>query len=347
MPILANVLLSASDGNLKLSATNLELTAVVTTKAEVKSSGSTTVNARVLSEIVRELPDCEVQLNLSEGERLEIIAGKSKFKMVGVSAEEYPSLPGMGINVSNKIDTAQFLEMIGKTVYAVSLDETRFNLNGVCFECESVKGSDSILKMVATDGHRLAMISRPIEGIKFDGSAIVPTRGLAELRKIIDEQVDKEISAEISEGFFVIETRKAKVAMRLVDGEFPDYNQVMPKEEGVIASIAGGDLSQAVKRMALMVTDRGKCIKFDFSENSLRLSSSSPELGESSEELEIAYTGEPLSVGFNAKYVQDFAASLDESQRINIELNGELGPGKFFAEGDESYIGIVMPMRLS
>lgn len=343
MPILSNVLLSASDGQLRVASTDLEITAVTQAVADVHSNGSTTVNAKVLSDIVRELPDGNIELSLSDGERLEINSNNTKVKIIGVSAEEFPSLPGIQIDIPHKVNTDQFLEMVSKTLYAVSTDETRFNLNGVCFES---KEDDSALTMIATDGHRLALIKRQLDNFEFEGSVIVPRKGLAEIKKVLDNEEESEVGIAITEGFFLLQSSDTKISMRLIDGEFPDYQQVLPKDEGVIASANGAELSQALKRVALMVTDKAKCVKLDFAADCLRISSSSPELGEADEQVPIEYAGEPLSVGFNANYVQHFIASLEESQKVCIELHGALGPGKFFAEGDDSYIGIVMPMRL-
>lgn len=345
MPILANVLLSASDNALRISATDLEVTAVVHAESTVKSTGSTTVNARVLNDIVRELPDGDIQLKLTEGERLQITAQNSNFLMVGVSAEEFPSLPGISLDTTGKINALQFRQMIDRTIYAVSHDETRFNLNGVCFEMD--KSDTTKLRMVATDGHRLALINRPFPDLAFEGGAIVPTKGLQELRRVLDEEGDTEVGIAITDGFFVLEGSRAKIAMRLIDGEFPDYKQVLPAKPGVEAKIPGAVLTQAIRRAALMVTDKGKCVKLDFSEGKLRISSSSPELGESSEEIDVEYGGDAVSVGFNAKYVLDFAGSVDEAQPLTVEITSELGPARFSIEGDDSYFGIVMPMRLT
>jgi len=347
MPILTNVLLSASEGELKVSATDLEITAVTRAVADVKEGGSTTVNAKVFSDIVRELPEGDINLKLLEQERLLIETDKTKMRMIGVSAEEYPSLPGIGMNVVNKISSAQLSEMVGKTLYAVSTDETRFNLNGVCFSIVGEKGKDKSLRMVATAGHRLAMMTRPAGDLAFEGQVIVPRKGLAELRRILDGQEEAQTGIDVKDGFLVVDTEQAKISMRLIDGEFPDYRQVLPKQKGAIAAVESGKLAQAIKRAALMVTDKGKCVKLDFSPGRLRILTSSPELGDASEELEVQYDGEPLSVGFNARYVLEMANSIGEDQMLNIELHGQLGPGRFFAEGDESYIGIIMPMRLS
>ena len=348
MPILANVLISATDGKLKLSASDLEITAVASGSAHVNSPGSTTVNARIFCDLVKELPDDEVRIKLSEGERLEITSRKSKFRINGVSAEEYPSLPGVGFKIKGQISSKVLLDMINKTLYAVSHDETRFNLNGVCFEIvsEGKKGNKS-LRMVSTDGHRLSMISRSVGSFDFQNKVIVPRKGLNEIKKILDTNEDEVTGIDINDGFLVIENREAKVSMRLIDAEYPDYNQVIPKQKGVEASIPIADISQSLRRVALMVTDKGKCVRLDFAKDTLRVVSSSPELGDATEELSIKYDGKPLSVGFNARYILDFALSLEESKNMIIELNGELGPGKFYAENDDSYFGIIMPMRLS
>ncbi len=343
MPVLSNVLLIAEANMLRVAATNLEATALTRVVANVETSGKTTVNAKVFAEITRELPEGEVHLKLGENRRLEIISGKSKFKMIGVNPDEFPSLPGMAVEPASKIKAGNFLEMINKTIYSVSHDETRFNLNGVCFE----KHSDGTLRMVATDGHRLALINRPVGNLEFERQAIVPTKGLSEIRRVLDENPETEVAVCLEEGFFVIESGDTKISMRLIDGEFPDYTQVMPRQEGVRARIKSSDLAASLKRAALMVTDRGKCVKLEFSPGKLCLSSSSPELGESSEEIQIDYDGEPLTIGFNARYLMEFSASLGEDQEMTLELNGELGPAKLYASSDESYCGVVMPMRLS
>ncbi len=350
MPILSNVLLSATDGSVNVSATDLEITAVIRLEAKVKSKGSTTVNAKVLADIVRELPEGDITLKLTEGERLEIVCKKAKLRMIGISAEEYPSLPGVVLEPRSKISSKQLLDMINKTLYAVSVDETRFNLNGVCFEIlNSSKGKkgDASLQLVATDGHRLAMITRPAGTLDFQGRAIAPRKGLAEIKKIINPEEDVEIGLDIQEGFLVVESNDTKLSMRLVDGEFPNYEDVVPKKKGQIIKVNSEELAQALRRSALMVSDRGKCVKLEFGKNKLKISSSSPELGDAVEEIECHNEKDALSVGFNALYLLDFVSSVSEAQSVVLELNGELGAGRFYADKDESYNAIVMPMRLN
>ena len=355
LPILANILLGAADGKLRISASDLEITTISTAPAKVTAKGSTTVNARVFNEIVKELPDGDVRIKLTQGERIEIAARSSKWKVIGVGADEYPSLAGIGFEVKSKLPAKQILEMITHTIYAVSQDEMRFNLSGVCFEMvpvvDAVKGGkvkkgERLLRLVATDGHRLSMVTRPVSGLDFEGTIIVPRKGLAEIRKILDAEGERDVGIAVIDGFLIVEGADAKVSVRLIDGEFPDYHQVLPKSKGQLLTLKSGELSQALRRVALMVTDKGKCVRFDLSKGALKISSSSPELGEASEELAVQFNGDPLSVGFNARYMLDITGSLNEDQSLVIELNGELGPGKFYPESDESYVAIVMPMRL-
>ncbi len=358
MPILGNLLLSGTEGRFHISATDLETAAVSSVPAKINSGGSTTVNARVFSEIIRELPDTEVNLRLVEGERLEITAEKTRLRVVCVNSEEYPSLPGLGLETTSRVDARQLNEMISKTLYAVSTDETRFNLNGVCFEIISEgsgKKAAKNLKMVATDGHRLAVIQRSLGDFAFKSSGtegssngvICPRKGLAEVKKLLDTDNVADVGIAISEGFLVVQANDFKMAVRLIDGEFPDYKQVIPKTKGVMATIESEAFVHALRRVALIVTDKNKSVKLDFGKKSLKLSSSSPELGDAAEEIEISYAGEPVSVGFNARYLLDFCGSLGEKSSLTVELNGELGPGKFYAQDDESYFAIVMPMRLA
>jgi DNA polymerase-3 subunit beta len=347
MPILANALLTASDSKFSVAATDLEITALATSEAEVQNPGSTTVSAKVLSDIVRELPEGDVHLKVGEAERLEISAPNSSLRMLGVSAEEFPSLPGISVNAKHRVDTAQLVGMISRTLYAASSDETRFNLNGVCFETVKDAGVKGALRLAATDGHRLAVVTRQIDGLLIPERVIVPKKGLGEIRRVLDGSEDPQVGIAIEDGFLVVESSRVKMSMRLIDGEFPDYGQVIPKDEGVAASVSCSALAESLRRVALMVTDKGKCVKFDFTRNNLRISSSSPELGDAEEHIDITYAGEPTSIGFNARYVLDVIASLEGCPTLTIELHGKLGPGRFFSDSDESYLAVVMPMRLS
>jgi len=359
MPILGNILLAAEDQTFKVTASDLEITAIASSSASVKKPGSITVSAKVFGDLVRELPDTEVTIRSVDRDRIEVVAGSSKMKIVGIGAEEYPVPPGLALKTKCKLPAPTLIEMINKTLYAVSLDEGRYNMNGVCLEITK-DGKASGIRMVATDGHRLALINRPLEGVDFTGLShkgagktnasvdhvIVPRKGIAEVRKALETVGDVPVGVDVSERFLVVEGPAWKLVVRLLDSEFPNYEQVLPKQEGEKISVLSSQLTQALKRVSLVVSDKNKGVRFDFFTNLVRITSSSPELGEAQEELEIQHKGKDFSVGFNARYIIDVLSTIGENQPFVLELNGESGPGKFYAESDESCFGIVMPLRL-
>jgi DNA polymerase-3 subunit beta len=358
MPILGNLHLLADEKSFKITGSDLEITAIASGAAEVRKTGAVTVNSKVLGELVRELSDDEITIRTTDRERVEIISAGSKLKIIGQSADEYPVPPGLSLPTKCKLSAKTLSEMINSTLYAVSQDEGRYNMNGVCLELTSDK--KPALRMVATDGHRLAMITRPVEGVAFTAltakgagktgeipdNVIVPRKGLSEVRKALETAGDAAVGVDVNEGFLVVEGPAWKLVVRLLDSEFPNYEQVLPKVPGSKISVLSSDLAQALKRVSLVVSDKNKGVRLDIFENLVRITSSSPELGEALEELPVHYKGKDFSVGFNARYVLDVLNSIGESQPFVMELGGEIGPGKFFAESDESYISIVMPLRL-
>jgi DNA polymerase-3 subunit beta len=359
MPILANVLLNAEDKSLRVTASDLEITAIAWCSASVKKQGAITINAKMFGDLVRELPEEDLTIRTLDRDRVEFIASGSKLKIMGVSAHEYPVPPGLALKTKSKIPASTLIEMINKTLYAVSLDEGRYSMNGVCVEM-SKEGNSSGLRMVATDGHRLALITRPIEGVEFSGLSvkgsketgssadhvIVPRKGLAEVRKALETAGDVPVGVDVSEGFMVVEGPAWKLVVRLLDSEFPNYTQVLPTAAGNRITVLSSQFSQALKRVSLMVSDKNKGVRFDFFPNLLRISSSSPEVGEAQEEVEVQYSGKEFSVGYNARYIIDVLAAVSENQPFVMDLLGETGPGKFYTESDESCFGIVMPLRL-
>ena len=359
MPILGNILLSAEEKSFKVTASDLEITAIASSSATVKKGGSITVSAKVFGDIVRELPEGEITIRSVDRDRIEVSTGSSKLKIVGVGAEEYPVPPGLNLKTKTKLSAPTLIEMINKTLYAVSLDEGRYNMNGVCLEIKK-DGKASSMSMVATDGHRLALITRPLTGFEFSGLShkgsskgegapdhvIVPRKGIAEVRKALETVGDVPVGVDVSEGFLVVEGPAWKLVVRLLDSEFPNYEQVLPKSDGTKITVLSTQLAQALKRVSLVVSDKNKGVRFDFFANLVRITSSSPELGEAQEELEVQHKGKDFSVGFNARYIIDVLSTIGENQPFVLELNGESGPGKFYAESDESCFGIVMPLRL-
>ena len=348
MPILENVLFSADSNGLRILASDLEVTVCSTVKtAEIVEEGCVTVKAKTISDIVRELPEGIITVSSNEAARVQIKTDSSTVNVIGISADEYPELSGIGLTGVHNIKSPVLLEMINKTMYAVSTDETRFNLNGVCFYIDEDEKEEKFLKLIATDGHRLSLISRPAGDVFFAGQILVPKKGLNEIKKLLESQGDSDTSMNVVDNFLILNSENIKLAIRLIDGEFPDCKKVIPEETASLAVVKSGILLQALKRVALMTSEKGKGVGFSFSKDKLVISSSSPELGDATEEVEVSYNGDDIKVGYNVKYVSDIASSLREDQNLCIDIHGSSGPARFFPEGDESYIGVVMPVRLS
>lgn len=345
MPILANVLISADKNTVKFSATDLEIATVINVKANVEKSGKVAVSAKFLAEIIRELPDGEITINQKDKGRIIISAGKAELSINASNPDEYPSLPGISLDPSSRIPSRLLSEMIDLTLYSTSTDETRYVLNGVCFESTPEKNG-SKLRLVSTDGHRLAYILREIDTLKIGERVVAPRRGLLEIKKVLDSEIKPEIGFDIRDNFIIIEGSEAKIAVRLIDGEFPNYDQVIPKVKGTIATVDKDAFSQALKRSVLVVTDKGKKIELNIAEGNIRLISSSAELGESNEEVPAEYNGSPIRVAFNAKFIIDSLNSYSENGPVCLEFFGENGPCKIFRKEDENCLAVIMPMRL-
>ena len=344
MPILANVKLSAENGKLSIAATDLEVSLLGEAEANVKTPGNTTVDAKVLYDIVREAPADTITLNLAKGQRLEIQSGQSKFKINGTSADEFPSLSGTAISKPISIDASMFYEMFDKTAFAVSTDETRYNINGVLVETVAESGPQKAIRFVATDGHRLALIDRPAEGFALGESVIIPRKGIQEIKKVLEGN-EGAAKVEVANGFFTVHSGDVTLGVRLVDGQFPDYRQVIPNETKTEVQVSRTEFLAAVRRVSLVTTDKNKAVRFRVADSTVTISSSSPEYGEASDSIAVTMTGDDVEIGFSARYIVDLLNAMSDSETVTIKLNGDLGPGMFQASGTEGYTCIVMPMR--
>lgn len=346
MPILANVNLTAEEGRIRLAATDLEISLIGEAEATVKAPGSITVAAKVLYDIVRELPSDTVNIHLSKGQRVEIEAGQSRFRINGISSDEFPTVAGTTLTNPTAVDAAKLFEMLDKTAFCVSIDETRYNINGVCIESIGGlnKSDKSLLRFVATDGHRLALIDRPAEGLTIKENIVLPRKGIQEIKKLLEGN-DGVVYVGMNEGFFTVQSGKETLGVRLIDGQFPDYRQVIPVDTTTKIQVSRSELFAAVKRVSLVTTDKSKTFKFRLVDKNLVISSSSPEYGEASESLNVSQEGSDITIGFSAKYVIDLLGAMSNAENITIKLNGELGPGVFTGSDDDLYTCIVMPMR--
>jgi DNA polymerase-3 subunit beta len=350
MPILASVLLEALEGDkLRVSAFDLEIGVQTLHPAEIRKTGSVALKHKELYDIVRSLPEQNLTLKREQNNRVKITCGAAEFNIVGQPAEDYPPFPRAEKVPMVKIEPTALSEMIEKTQFAISADETRHNLNGVYFEASD----DKILRMVATDGHRLAMVQRQLVDLfLLKRGVIVPRKGLLELRRLLDEEGgDAELGFTETSGVF----RRGEVTMvmRLIDGTFPDYQQVIPKEADRTVTVDRLRLLDTLKRMSLLSSDRStNAVKLEMSQDSMRVTSQNPDLGDAKEEISVTYGGQPMSIGFNARYLMDVLQVTDADQ-VNVELCDELSPGVLKptpaagdAQGGARYTAVIMPMRI-
>jgi DNA polymerase-3 subunit beta len=351
VPILGHVLLKITSERLELSATDLEVGIRTRLECEADQSGSMTLSARKLFEVVREAEGEKVTLKSLDNDWIELRCGRAKFKMMGLDPRSFPAMPAQNAkeNGARKVAKGSLVapaevigEMIDRTIFAVSPDEARYNLSGVFLESPE-KG---VARMVATDGHRLSMIDREIEGFTMPAGVIIPRKGLAELRKLLDQASNEgEAKLTLDGNLAWLERGNTEVSMRLVEGEFPDYRGVVPKESRYQISIERDALLNAIKRAAIFSNERYHGVKLSFAKGSLTVSSTSPEMGEASETLDLDFNGEEFAAGFNASYLQQVLNVIGEGDAI-LGLSDEVSPGVITAETDSKYKYVVMPMRL-
>jgi len=346
MPVLANVKLSAEESHLSVTATDLEISFLGREQAKVESSGSITIDGKIFHDIVRELPENEICLQVVPGQRLEIVSGVSRFKMNGTSAEEFPDISGVDLEQPVKISSKTVLEMIEKSAFAMSSDETRFNLNGIFIDIRSNTSSNfKKMRFVATDGHRLSFIERPIEFPFISQGIIIPRKGVSELKRVIEESPDDHIEVGSNGGFFTVRTAGVTLGIRLVDGKYPDYMQIVPTYISGSCLVNKADLVSVVRRIALVSTDKPKTLKFRMTGGEIFISSSSAEYGEGAESISVDQDGDDVTIGFSARYMLDLLSVMQNLEKVRIKFSGEEGPAIFCDDKDEEFSCILMPMR--
>lgn len=346
IPILSNVLIEGYAGEIHLTATDLEVGMKSSYPATIKEPGKITVSAKKLYEIIKELPDKEISFTSKENSWIEIRCGKSIFNIVGLSADEFPYFPNPEDKNFIKINSNILKEMIEKTFFSMSTDESKYNLNGIFFKTFD-ENNIKLLKMVATDGHRLAIIQKNIhlnEIEQLQKGVIFPRKGLFELKKITDEG-DFDILLGFMDNNAVIKKDTTTVVMRLVDGEFPDYNRVIPKNNELKIDIPQNNFLHALRRMSILSSEKSRGIKITLKNNIMEISSSNPELGDSREEIEVIYEGQEISIGFNAKYLIDIL-NVQNSDRVHLFIKDNISPGLIRSNKDDDFMAVVMPMRL-
>lgn len=347
MPILSNVLLETVDSSLHVTATDLEVGMKSIYPADIQTQGKITVNAKKLYEIVKELPNQQIIFSTKENDWVEIRCGKVHFNIVGLSADEFPYFPTVNEENLLEIESSLLRGMIEKTSYAICNDDTKYNLNGLFTKAETTEQDGQILKMVATDGHRLSIASCPLNGLtgqELAKGVILPKKGVYELKKIAEENTGS-LKFGFMDNSAVVKQSDSFMVMRLIDGEFPDYNRVIPKLNERTITIKKDDFTHSVRRMAILSSEKFKGIMLEISTSNIKISSSNPELGDAMEEIDVIYDGEPLTVRFNARYLLDVLA-VTETDRLVMKFKDELAPSIILPENSNSFLAVIMPMRL-
>jgi DNA polymerase-3 subunit beta len=351
LPILSHILLEWDKNSLYLTGTDLETGICEELTATIHQKGKASVSSKKLYEIVKELPDETIHIEKKENQWITLQCGKSIFNLAGLDPDEFPSLPTYQEENFSMVSTRLIREMIEKTVFAASNEESRYHLNGVLF-AHTKQGEKEILRMVATDGHRLSLVDREnqkIRGIEEKG-IIIPKKGILEIKKIIGDRGGEEemgVYFNSTHGFFKM--GRSLTVIRLIDGEFPEYEQVIPKGNDKKLVIAKEKMSSSLRRVSTMTSERIEGVKFSLKKNLVEMSSTHQDFGDAKEDVEVVYEGPSLQIGFNARYLIE-ALSVIDSEEVVLELKDEGSPGILkpspFPPGSSNQLCIIMPMRL-
>ena len=345
IPILSNYLFEAAGDKLQLTATDLDLSLRTAASAKVKKEGACTIPARKLYDYVKLLPDADITIKLLENHWVSIRCGRSNTKMVGMARSNFPALPVFPTAGVVKIPSAVLRSMIAKTCFAIAHEESRYTLNGALM----VLKAESIT-MVATDGHRLAHIERAgekFEGVSGEMKTLVPKKAMDELKSLLDSTDAETIDFAKDESTLYFRIGQRLLTSRQLTGQFPNYEAVLPKEITKSISVQGEELGAAISRVAQFADERSHAVRLRLEKDELKLSASSTDSGESEDSIEIAYAGEPMTIGFNAQYLIDFIKATGSAE-VKLELKDAQSAGQFRpADGDDyKYRYIVMPMRI-
>lgn len=351
IPILSNVLLEARGDRLYLTATDLELGLRTSCPARIRKEGSGTIPARKLLDYVRLLPDADVTVKFMENNWANFTCGRSRTRIAGMSRESFPELPAMPESIA-EIPVKQLAAMIARTMFAISMEESRFTLNGALLLL-----GDKTLTMVATDGHRLAYVQRSSDLTNGYGAAykaLVPRKAMAEILKLSEEASSSDAASEAKIRFggddnhLFFEFGPRLLITRKLTGNFPDYERVLPQDNTNIANLAKDEIRSAIERVAQFADERSRAIRVQFVAGEVKVFSSALKTGESEESVPCEYSGPDLEIGFNAQYLLDFLRAVPQD-RISFGLKDQKSAGELQPVGDdvqEQYRYVVMPMRI-
>lgn len=349
MPILSNILLEAKQDGVEIVATDLEIGLRGLYKATVLTPGGVTISARKLFEIVKELPSGDIELTSADNNWTTIQAGKSQFKVVGLSSQDYPALPTIDREGLTPLSGDGLLELIRKTLFAAGDNDARYILNGLLVTLLGTEKKTS-LRLVGTDGHRLAVAEQEVgkagaKGMPSEMKAIIPKKAAHEIRHLLEEGGDGEPLIGFSKNLMIFRKSGLLLTSRLMEGNYPNYQQVIPKETGKPISVNRAELESALRRVSVLSKDKSSAVKVSFASGKMTLYSSSPDYGEATEELPAQYEGETLNTGFNARYLLDVFNVMD-GETLSLQMETPLSPCLVQEPESPGFKCVVMPIKV-
>jgi DNA polymerase-3 subunit beta len=343
LPILSNILLEATKDGIRLSGTDLDIAVSTTVSASVDQEGAITLPARKLVEIVRELPSAAIRLTASGEQRVTIECGRSKFRLLGLPREEFPAFPTVKFDGGWRTSSKDLQKLIAHVAFAASTEESRPILNGVLWELRPER-----MRMVATNGHRLARmdVPTPPSGNTAQADLIVPPKALEQIRRLF--RADEEVEIAKSENHLGFRSATTQIFTRLIEGPYPNYEQVIPRENDKSATADKAAFASALRRMSIVASDQTHRIRMAFANGSCKLSVQTPDLGEAQEEITVSYDGDPLEIGFNASYLLEILKYIPTDEvRLTFKAPERAATCEPVGWNDpSSYLTLVMPLRL-
>lgn len=341
LPVLANILVETTEKGIRLSGTDLDIAVSTEVAADVEAPGGITIPAKKLTEIARELPPNPVKIASSGEQRITLDCGRAHFKILGLPKDEFPSFPSVKFDGAWRVKSGDLQKLIGHTAFAVSTEESRPILNGVLWELRPDR-----MRMVATNGHRLAKMEIPVSGGAGQSDLIVPPKALEQIRRLFP--ADEELEIARGENHIGFRSPFTAVYTRLIEGPYPNYEQVIPKDNDRYAIADKVALTSALKRMSVIASDQTHRIRLSFNAGMLKFSVQTPDLGEATDELPVRFTGDPLDIGFNASYLLEILRYIP-SEEVRLTFKAPERAATLEPEGWDDpaqYLCLVMPLRL-
>ena len=341
LPVLANILVETTERGIRLSGTDLDIAVSTEVAADVESPGAITIPAKKLTEIARELPPSPVKIGAAGEQRITLECGRSRFKLLGLPRDEFPTFPTVRFNESWRVRSGDLQKLISHVAFAVSNEESRPILNGVLWELRP-----DLMRMVATNGHRLSKMELPISSTGSTNDLIVPPKALEQIRRLFPAEEELEIAR--GDNHLGFRSPFTSVFTRLIEGPYPNYEQVIPKDNDRVAIADKVALTSALKRMSVIASDQTHRIRLSFNAGMVKFSVQTPDLGEAQDELPVRYTGDQLDIGFNATYLLEILRYIP-TEEVRLTFKAPERAATLEPEGwsdPAKYLCLVMPLRL-